>query len=366
MNALEFEPEYEKKLLELHKEIINGTYSLRPSICFISFHPITREVFAADFRDRVVHHLVYNYINPYFEKIFIHDCYSCRSGKGTSCGIKRLDHFIRSCSCNYQWDCYILKLDIIGYFMAINRSILYRKTENTLKRFREDIHFDYKLVMRLIRMIIFSDPTENCSVRGSSLDWKSLPKTKSLFFAGENKGLPIGNLTSQLFGNVYLNDFDHFVKCKLGCKYYGRYVDDFVIVHRDKKFLKSIIPIIKNYLQTELSLELHPDKIYLQHYTKGVRFLGTVIKPHRIYIHKRTKGSFYNAIIRWNNIFANNGNKFSPKEKAQFTACMNSYLGIMSHYKTYKQRRKMLTEVLDSRLRKQFIISHDYTKISAH
>lgn len=146
LNALAFEMEYEKNLLGLCAEIVSGTYRLRPSVCFIASHPITREVFAADFRDRVVHHLVYNYINPYFERLFIPDSYSCRPGRGTSYGIRRVDHFIRSCSHNYRKDCFILKLDIRGYFMAIDRAILYRKVENALERFRERIRFDYELV----------------------------------------------------------------------------------------------------------------------------------------------------------------------------------------------------------------------------
>ncbi|OIO53019.1 hypothetical protein AUJ46_06380 [Candidatus Peregrinibacteria bacterium CG1_02_54_53] len=359
-----FEIEYEKNLLNLCEEIISGTYCLRPSTCFISFHPVIREVFAADFRDRVVHHLVYSYINPYFEKLFIADSYSCRPGKGTSYGIRRLGHFIRSCSQNYTRDCYILKLDIRGYFMAIDRALLYRKIESALGRFRDEMRFDEELVMRLLRLIIFSDPTKDCIVRGSRHDWRHLPRTKSLFHAAQGKGLPIGNLTSQLFGNVYLNDFDHFVKQKLRCRFYGRYVDDFVIVHENREYLRSLVPSIRDELMTTLSLELHPDKIYLQHYTKGVRFLGTVIKPHRTYVHSRTKNGFFGAIDRWNTIFAKNGGAFSPEESECFTACMNSYLGMLRHYSTYKLRRKMLMKVLDPRLRCRSKIAPDYTKIS--
>jgi len=109
---------YEQKLLDLGRELVNGTYKISPSICFISFKPLQREIFAADFRDRIVHHLIYNYISPIFERSFINDSYSCRLGRGTSYGIKRLNHFIRSCSENYKKDCYILKLDIKGYFMS--------------------------------------------------------------------------------------------------------------------------------------------------------------------------------------------------------------------------------------------------------
>ena len=132
LNSLAFEIDYEKKLLELADEIWNRRYSPGQSVCFISHKPVKREIFAASFRDRVVHHLIYSYINPIFERLFINDSYSCRPGKGTSYGIKRLDHFIRSCSENYKKDCYILKLDIRGYFMSINRKILYDKIEEVL------------------------------------------------------------------------------------------------------------------------------------------------------------------------------------------------------------------------------------------
>src|SRR3989344_410607 len=110
INALSFEIDYETKLFELYEEIKNEKYEISPSICFICFKPVKREIFAADFRDRIIHHLIYNYINPYFERLFLNDIYSCRAGKGTSYGIKRLDHFNRSCSENYKKDCYILKL----------------------------------------------------------------------------------------------------------------------------------------------------------------------------------------------------------------------------------------------------------------
>ena len=123
VNALAFEIDYERKLFTLYQEIISGQYEPGQSVCFISFKPVQREIFAASFRDRVVHHLIYSYISPIFERYFISDAYSCRTGKGTSYGIKRLDHFIRSCSRNYHQDCYILKLDISGYFMFMDRSI---------------------------------------------------------------------------------------------------------------------------------------------------------------------------------------------------------------------------------------------------
>lgn len=315
-----------------------------PSICFVVNKPVKREIFAADFRDRVVHHLLFNYISPFFEKEFINDCYSCRKGKGTHYGIQRVDHFIRSCSENYTQDCYILKLDIKGYFMSINRVLLFEKVKSVLFTGKDKITFDLELVIRLLHLVIFNDPTTNCIVKGKKPDWLGLPKTKSLFGAKPACGLPIGNLTSQLFGNVYLNDFDHFVKRELGIKYYGRYVDDFVLIHRNKLYLQEIIVTIKKYLFGELKLDLHPNKIYLQHFSKGVKYLGAVIKPHRIYAANRTKGNFYEAVQK-QNILARH-HKPSQEEKENFISSLNSYLGIMKHYKTYQIRKSLVKNQL--------------------
>ncbi len=348
ISALDFEMHYEHNLFELHREISEGVYKIRPEICFINFKPVKREIFAAHFRDRVVHHLVYNYIASVFEKIFINDSYSCRKGKGTHYGIKRLGHFIRSCSENYKKDCYILKLDIKGYFMSIDRHLLYEKTIRTLNQFKHKIDFDLPLVMGLLEKIIFNDPTKNYILKGRIVDWQGLPSSKSLFYSGEGKGLPIGNLTSQLFSNVYLNEFDHFVKKDLGIKYYGRYVDDFFLIHPDQDYLKQIIPMIDDYLKSKLFVSLHPNKIYLQHFSKGVQFLGAVIKPYRNYASSRTKGNFYNAVYDWNGIIQKQ-NRLKKKQTQKFISTMNSYLGMMNHYNARKLQNKMLYQKLANR-----------------
>ncbi len=276
-SQLEFEINYETELLKLHDDIINRKYQLKSSICFINYKPVHHEIFAANFRDRVVHHLIFNYINPIFEKTFINDSYSCRVGKGTHFGIKRIDKFIRSCSENYQKDYYILKLDITGYFMAMNKNILFQKIKTELEKRKKKIKFDFELVLYLIKQTIFNEPVKNCIIKGKKTDWQGLPKTKSLFHTEKDCGLPIGNLTSQLFGNIYMNEFDHWVKQSCGIKYYGRYVDDFVLIHNNKEYLKNLIPILSNFLLSTLKLTLHPKKIYLQHFSKGVKYLGTVI-----------------------------------------------------------------------------------------
>ena len=360
-NQIEFEINYEK---ELHKEITNRKYELKPSICFINYKPVQREIFAANFRDRVVHHLIFNYINPIFDSSFIHDSYSCRIGKGTHYGIQRIDKFIRSCSENYKKDCYILKLDIKGYFMAIDKNILYKKVERKLLKNKDKLNCDINLILYLIKQTIFNEPTKNCIIKGKKQDWQGLPKTKSLFHADKNCGLPIGNLTSQLFGNIYLNELDRFVKQSCGIKYYGRYVDDFVLIHDNKEYLKSLIPVITDFLQKNLKLILHPKKIYLQHFSKGVKYLGLVIKPNRIYIANRTKGNFYDTITVWNKTIRKN-KKLTKEELSQFQSSLNSYLGIMKHYKTYKIRKNILFKNLSGWVYNQVYISGGYSKLVA-
>jgi hypothetical protein len=346
VNALEFEFNLEENIFQLHQDIINRKYDLKPSICFINQYPVKREIFAADFRDRVVHHFIYNYIYEIFDNSFIYDSYSCRKEKGTLLGIKRLNHFIRSCSENYHQDCYILKLDISGYFMNIDKNILWKKVRRVLIQNRSKVtRIDYKLLLALIEKTIFNNPTKNCKVKGKRKDWVGLPKNKIFFFSKSRCGLPIGNLTSQLFSNIYLNDFDWFVKKELDCKFYGRYVDDFFIVSKDKEFLRKIIPQIKKYLQKELNLTIHPNKIYLQHFSKGVDFLGSYLKPYRIYVKNKIKTNFNQVINDWNEKSLEKDFNFSKGEILDFITKTNSYLGLMSHFKTKRLRQKMVNRI---------------------
>ena len=306
---------------------------------------LTEELFTAYFECRKNKRNTINALlfEKHFEKnIFINDSYACRVGKGTHLGVRRIDGFIKSCSNNYKTDCYILKLDIAGFFMHINRKILFERLRNfILKNYTTE---DKSLVLEICKTIVFNNPAENCIIKGRKNDWKGLPKNKSLFHSPPGCGLPIGNFTSQIFANFYMDPFVHFIKTTSNIHYYGRYVDDFVIVHQNKDYLKSLIPKIRAYLQNELQLELHPNKIYLQHFTKGVKFLGVIIKPHRIYIANRTKGNFYQAIQKQNKIARHH--KPTKEEQVAFLSSMNSYFGILKHYKTYNIRKKIIRKNL--------------------
>jgi hypothetical protein len=352
INQLKFEINFEQGLFALYDEIVGRSYKPLPSICFITDYPVKREVFAAHFRDRIVHHLLYNYVNPVMECSFIRDCYSCRKEKGTLYGVQRLKTFIESCSENYTKDCYVLKLDIRGYFMNIDKHILHEQIQRLLSKekilqvYDGKPQPDWEMVHYLLETIIFDDVRNNCIIRGERSDWDGLPPSKSMFHSRDNCGLPIGNLTSQLFSNVYLHDFDCFVRDTLGVAYYGRYVDDFVLVHNDKDFLLKAKNIINDYLLTTCRLELHPNKIYLQHCSKGVKFLGAYIKPNREYVSTRTKKNFHRCLDYWDKQFADN-----PPQKEmliKFRANVNSYLGTLNHFRSYNIRRKAL--LLKSRL----------------
>ncbi|WP_099465226.1 RNA-directed DNA polymerase [Parabacteroides provencensis] len=354
--AMDFEVDAESNLYNLYKEIEEGTYKISRSNAFIVLQPVKREVFAASFRDRVVHHYLAARINPLFEKEFILDSYSCRVGKGTLFGVKRLKRFIAQCSANYTEDCYVLQCDIRGFFMNIDRRLLANKLNAFLKeKYKGD---DMETILYLTNMIALDNPVSRVHVKGFRHLWKGLPKDKSLFsmngmpmpcdkapkqldmfVCNKELGLPIGNLTSQLFANFYLNSFDHYCKSKLRLRYYGRYVDDFFVVHQDKDFLKSLVPVFQTFLRDELGLTLHPKKIRLTHYSKGVRFVGAIVKGRTIKTGKRAIKGMRKTIGEYN--YKASRRPLSDDEEEHFLQSLNSYLGLMRHHNSFSLRKKV-------------------------
>jgi len=333
LNALRFEIQFESEVLALAEEIEKGSYRLSRSICFLVHDPVIREIFAADFRDRVVHHYVIRKINPLFERSFLPDAYACRKDKGTHYGVSRVMQQIRKCSRHYTRPCFILKLDIQGFFMNIPRPILWQKLSVFLdEKYHEP---DKERILNLLYLIVHHDSSKHCVIKGDRGEWKKVPANKSLFTTAPECGLPIGNLTSQILANFYLNELDHFIVKKIAPEgYYGRYVDDFIIVHPSDRFLKDLRREIQEFLQCELKLTLHPKKIYLQPYEKGVRFLGTMIKPWRIYSQKRITGRFKEKMYQWLLHYPHWKNDDALRQK--FNACLHSYLGLLKHYKTFR------------------------------
>lgn len=326
-----FERNLDANINSLADDLINRTYQPEPSSCFVVQRPKKREVFAAQFRDRVVHHLYFNYTHYIFERTFIADTYSCIENRGTHYGIERLKRHIRQESHNWQRPCYVMKLDIRGYFMHINRKrLLDIATDTLVKTTKDTDRIDLEFVLWLTEQIALLDPKTSCKIIGTPKEWEGLDKNKSLFHTPDGCGLPIGNLTSQLFSNVYLNELDQYCKRVLKCKHYGRYVDDAYIVSCDKRWLLSLIPNIKDFLRERLFLELHMGKTQLFDVQRGVEFLGAYILPYRTYISNESLQRMMRQVA---------GMKTNNKE----TICrsVNSWLGVLSHYNSFKIRCEM-------------------------
>lgn len=336
-----FELHAEELLDQLCDELWNRSYHPGSSTCFVITDPKMREVFAAQFRDRIVHHLYYNYTHEMLERTFIADSYSCIKGRGTHYGIQRLEGHIRKESLNYTEPCYVLEMDIRGYFMHINRE---RLLEITLRQLRKmsthkvcyarkerwcDI-VDLPFVEYLTQVIIMQNPVEGCRRRGNVMEWNHLPKDKSLFHSADGCGLPIGNLTSQLFSNVYLNELDQYVKRELCCKHYGRYVDDFYVVSADRDRLHAVEKAITTYLRRYLFLEINEDKTIICDVRKGVQFLGAYLKPHRRYVSNAT---LRRMVVKLPTLC-------KDKTPEQVRCSLNSFLGLLSHYRSYNIRRR--------------------------
>ncbi len=342
INALAFELNFEREIVKLWREINENKYKIGRSIAFIVKSPVQREVFAANFRDRIVHHLVISKINHLFEQEFVNNSYSCREGKGVLFGVKNIQSQIFDCSNGYTTDCYILKLDIRSFFMSINKHILYQRLYLFLsEKYNKP---DKAILLRLIKQIVYHNPQDNCIIKGKRADWNGLPCYKSLFWAEGHCGMPIGNLTSQIFANFYLNSFDKYITETLGFKYYGRYVDDFILIHQNKNVLLNAHTKIKQFLANDLKLRLHPQKVYIQHYTKGVNFIGATIKPYRIYLGKRSKTNMFQKIYNTLPQMAQSiENTF--KLLGNFITSINSYIGLMRHYNTYNLRCKIIKKI---------------------
>jgi len=338
LQAMDFELDLEENIIELWRQLNDCTYQIGRSSVFIVESPVKREIFAADFRDRIVHHFIINALNPVIEKQFVYDVYACRKGKGSTLAVKRLNHFMRSCSHNYQREGWVLKLDIRSFFMSIDKNVLFDSFASFIREFyfKEDM----ELLLRLCKLVVYNNPTHGCIVRSPASSWDLLPKDKSLFFAKEGCGLPIGNLTSQVLANFYLSTLDHYIKHNLGIRFYGRYVDDFVLVHESRSYLTECIKPIREFLQNHLHLRLHPRKIQLQRICHGVSFLGWSFQVGHINGGNRIISNWKKLVIQKNLLIEDH--RPSREEQLAFRSSTNSYLGIMSQNNTFNVRYRIL------------------------
>lgn len=338
-SQMKFEMNLEHNLMQLYDELRLRSYRPSPCICFITFDPVQREIFASSFKDRVVHHLLFNYIAPLFETTFIHDSYSCRVGKGTLMGVERFEHHLRSCTQNYTRSAYVLKLDIQGYFMSIPKRELRELLRKEMdKKPQWNKMIDRGLVDFLIDCILLRDPTSDVRIVGGEEDWEGLPPSKSLFRSTKGTGLPIGDLTSQLFSNIYLNQLDQFAKRQLHLKHYGRYVDDFYVIDTDHRKLARLIGLFRDYLHDELHLTLHPKKISLQDCSKGMTFLGAYVMPYRRYPRWRTIRKFRFRMGQIEQLCSRE-KALNRRQVLFLRSVINSYCGYLGHFKSFLLRK---------------------------
>ena len=343
-SALKFELTYEKGCYELWQELNNKTYEIGKSIAFCVTYPKLREVFAADFRDRTVHHLIINKFNDLLEAEMLDSTFACRKGKGTQYGVEYLQERMMEVG----GDGWYAKCDIQGFFMSINREILLREIERILRKNNiEDIDW----WLWLIEKVVKNRPEKNCERHGDVSLWDKLPKNKSLFHSN-GVGLPIGNLTSQVFANVYMSMFDRWMKERLGedgvmC----RYVDDFIILHSKKKSVIEAAMASKIWLRENLKLTVHPKKKCIQQICKGVRFTGVYARLNCLLPSHRLIEGTKRLIESSPNI---------PAEKV--VGRMNSRFGLMIHYKSYNLRRRMWRELSNKNKGKYLLINNKKIK----
>jgi len=277
VNALRFEAEQEKQMIQLQQELESRTYQPGRSVYFFATRPKLREIFAADFRDRVVHHLLVDYLEGIWEPIFIHDSYACRKNKGVHAGVKRLQTFLRQVTANGSRPAWYLQLDVHNYFMRIDKRILFSLLEK---------HVKDKTALWLTRLLVFHDCTQNYQLKGNPVLVQAIAPHKTLFNAPPGKGLPIGNLNSQFFANVYLNELDQFVKHTLKCHHYLRYCDDFVLLSYEQAQLLEWREKIELFLHDRLALSLNK-KQRLAPVSNGIDFLGYIVRRDYLLVRRR-------------------------------------------------------------------------------
>lgn len=311
LDVQEFEIKLEENIFKLQGELKAGTYKHGPYKPFYIHDPKQRLIHKATVGDRVVHHAIYSILNPIFEPTFIANSFSCRIGKGTHKGVKALERMLRKVSWNNTRNCFALKCDIKKFFDSINHQILL----NILAKRIKDIK-----TMSLLAKIIGSFSNDTA-------------REKVEYFGS---GLPIGNLTSQLFANVYLNEFDYFVKHELRVKDYVRYTDDFVIISEDRSYLKHLIEPISEFLRENLNLSIHPHKIKLRKYRQGIDFLGYVILPNHIVVRTKTKRRVFRKMRKYLADY-----KKGILSVETLRQSMASYLGVLSHANCFKLSRNL-------------------------
>jgi RNA-directed DNA polymerase len=306
-SAQAFEAHLERNLCALHDELASGAYTPGRSICFVVTQPRPREVWAADFRDRVVHHLLYNRIAPRFYARFTADTCACIPGRGTLYAARRLEHQVRSLTHNWSTPAHYLKCDLANFFVSIDKRVLQAQLAAQVPE---------PWWMHLASTVLMHDPRGDVELRGNAAKLALVPPHKSLFNAPTHHGLPIGNLSSQFFANVLLDDLDQRARHHHRAPHYVRYVDDFILLHESPQWLNAVLADLQAWLPDQLHVRLNPRKTILQPVARGVDFAGHVIKPW----HRTTRrGTVAKAVARMQHLPATDVHQVA-----------NSYFGLLT------------------------------------
>ena len=319
-----------ENILHLRDAILARKYHPSRGVAFIVHDPVTREVFAAPFIDRIIHHFLFKHTNVWWEPRLINSSYSCRKGKGTLYGIKDLQRKIRRVSQNGTIKTFVVKRDLKGYFMSLNHNKLYARICWGLKRQFPEGGELYRTLKYLWHEIIFDNPTKDVRIRGKKSAWDELPADKSLFFQPDTLGIVIGNLTSQLLSNIYLDQLDRYITIILGYKNYGRYVDDFFIVITEAELPQLLKDLDKvEHFVEKLGLHIHPKKKFEIPAEKGVDFIGAKI--------------YWNHIIPGERIsknYANKAYRLATTGQGKLES-ISSYDGHLSNFNSHKLGKKI-------------------------
>ncbi len=305
-SALAFERHAERHLVALHEQLLAGAWRPGRSFCFVVTQPRCREVWAAPFRDRIVHHLLHARIAPRFLASFVHTSSACIPGKGTLFAAQQLERDVRSVTHNWSRPAWALKCDLANFFVAIDKHVLWAELEPKLPEpFWRD----------LTRTVLFHDPRADYELRCPPALLQRVPPHKRLLNAPADTGLPIGNLSSQFFANVLLNVLDQHAKHQLHSRWYGRYVDDFYVLDPSPQRLNAALADIAAFLPERLHCRLNPRKTVLQPVERGIDFVGHVVKPWRRTTRRRT--------------LARGLQRLQAMDGADVFTAGNSYLGLV-------------------------------------
>ena len=355
----------EELLIPLALSVKNRTYTPLTSECFVVKYPKLREIFAANFLDRIVQHWIVLRIEPLLEDLFVRTgdvSFNCRKGYGTLRAVQTFSRKLEEVTDGWTKEAWIGRFDLKSFFMTIDKVRLW----NMLKDFIEANYFgnDKDTLLWLSEITIKHRPQDNCMQKGDITLWDKLPKHKSLFTMD---GMAIGNITSQILANFYLNKVDSIAYqfCKERSGWHERFVDDIPVILPTKEDVKDFHGLLKDVLKKELGLTLHPDKVYIQHAKKGVKFVGSVVMPRRIYLSNRTVGRMYDMLqdmerfcmgLKWRGISIE-----ESFELEHYVCACNSYMGFLKYNQSYALRRKMFGSL--KRFWKFAYVSGHYDKV---